>query len=193
MGKYLVILGAIVSFTGVLLYIREVFRGKAKPNKVSWLLWSVAPMIATVAALSQGVRRSVLPVFMSGFAPFLVFLVSLFVKQSYRKLSYFDYICGALSLLALLLWGITKNPNIAIIFAILSDFAAATPTLKKSWQHPDSESPIGFIGGLFNATTAFFVLQSFSFAELAFPIYLVVIDITLISFIILGRKSKKQK
>ncbi|MEI7919425.1 MAG: hypothetical protein WCH65_04430 [bacterium] len=50
-------------------------------------------MIATVAALSDGVRRAVLPVFISGFGPFLVFISSFINKKAYRKLEKSDYVC----------------------------------------------------------------------------------------------------
>jgi hypothetical protein len=50
-------------------------------------------MIATGAALSDGVRRAVLPVFISGFGPFLIFVSSFVNKKAYWKLEKSDYIC----------------------------------------------------------------------------------------------------
>jgi hypothetical protein len=72
--------------------------------------------------------------------PLLVFAISFVNRKSYWKLEKFDYICGACSLLALLLWRITKDPIIAIWFAIASDGSAAIPTIIKSWRYPDTES-----------------------------------------------------
>jgi len=60
--QYLVFVGVVVGLTGTISYIKEMLKGKTRPNRVSWLLWSIAPMIATVAALFDGVRWSVLPV-----------------------------------------------------------------------------------------------------------------------------------
>ena len=54
--KYLVFVGAIFSLTGTGFYIRAMFKGKARPNKVSWLMWAIAPLIAAFAALSDGAR-----------------------------------------------------------------------------------------------------------------------------------------
>jgi len=56
--KYLVFVGAIVYLLGTSIYIRAMFKGEAKPNKVSWFMWSVAPLIGTFAALSAGARIS---------------------------------------------------------------------------------------------------------------------------------------
>lgn len=191
MLQYVVFIGALVQLIGAASYIKSVVQGKAKPNKVTWLMWSVAPLIASAAALSNGVTWAVLPVFMSGFAPLLVLIVSFLNKQSYWKLGTTDYICGALSVLALILWAITKEPNIAIIFAIASDGSAAIPTLIKSWRYPESESVSAYTTGLFNALTSFAAIQIFNFSSLAFPIYLVLIN-TSLTFSIYRPKSPKK-
>lgn len=193
MIQYVVILWAIVSLWWCFFYIKETIKGNTKPNRVSRLMRTIAPMIATWAALSDGIHRAALPVFMSWFGPFLIFLASFVNKKAYWKLEKFDYICGASSALALLLWWLTKEPAIAIIFAIISDTFAAIPTLIKWWKHPQTESVAAFIGWLFSASTAFFALKVFSFTELAFPIYLVTIDILLIGSIIIGKIKSKHK
>ncbi len=178
--EYLVFLGMAISLVGVISYIKDMLQGKAKPNRVSWLMWSIAPLIATFAALSTGVTLAVIPVFMSGFGPLLVFTVSLFKKDAYWKLTKFDFFCGALSLLALILWYITKNPIIAIVFSILSDLLAAVPTIKKAWNHPESESSMAFIAGILSAATSFFAIKELGFTSLAFPIYLILVNICII-------------
>lgn len=193
MIQYIVILWAFIWLSWILSYVKDTIQGKTKPNRVSRLLRSIAPMIATVAALSDGVRWAVLPVFISGFGPFLVFISSFINKKAYRKLEKSDYVCWFFSLLALVLRYITKNPAIAIIFAIISDALAAIPTLIKWWKHPETESPIAFAGWLFNALTSFLALKTFGFTELAFPIYLVIIDILLMGSIIVWKLKNKNK
>ncbi|MDR2541523.1 MAG: hypothetical protein LBD11_07380 [Candidatus Peribacteria bacterium] len=47
--------------------------------------------------------------------------------------------------MALVLRAITKQAEVAIIFAMMSDFSAAIPTLKKSYQHPETENISGFL------------------------------------------------
>lgn len=190
MFQYIVLIGAVVQLFGIFVYIRATVRGETKPNRVTWLMWSVAPLIGSVAAFSDGVRWAVLPVFMSGFAPLLVFIASFVNPKSFWKLEKFDYICASCSILALLLWWITKEPLIAIIFSIASDAFAAIPTLLKSWKHPDSESVEAYTTGLFCSITSFFALKTFSFSELAFPIYLVFINSTLIAVVSRGRVKK---
>lgn len=191
MLPYLVFLGAIVQIAGIYVYIRQTLKGETKPNRVTWLMWSIAPLIGTVAAISDGVRLAILPVFMAGFAPLLVFIASFKNKKAYWKLEKFDYVCGTLSALALILWGITKEPMIAIIFSISADLFAAFPTFKKSWKHPETESVEAYSTGLFNALTSFFALKTFAFSELAFPIYLVLLNSSLALIIYRAKKLNK--
>lgn len=143
-------------------------------------MWAVAPIIATFAAFTDGVRWSVLPVFMAGFGPLLVFIASFLNPNAYWKLERFDYLCGIYSLLALILWGITKEPNIAIVFAILSDGFASVPTLIKMWKYPETETVSPFTAGLFSALTSFTAITIWGFSAYAFPAYLVIINISLI-------------
>ncbi len=165
------------------------FRGNVRPNRVTWLMWGIAPIIATAAALSKGVGWAVLPVFMSGFSPLLIFIFSFIVKNTYWKLTIFDYACGFFSALALVLWAVTKEPNTAIIFAIASDGVAAIPTLRKGWNHPETESPYPFFAGLFGAATSFLAIQMWTLSSYAFPIYLAVINILLLLSIYRGKRK----
>ena len=122
------------------MYVKETIKGNTKPNRVTRLMRAIAPIIGTIAALYDGVHRSVLPVFMAGFGPLLVFFSSFVNKKAYRKLEKFDYICGIFSLLALILRRYTKQPVIAIFFAILSDALACIPTVIKGRKYPETES-----------------------------------------------------
>lgn len=180
MLQYLVFLGAAVNVFGIVSYIKDTLRGQTKPNRITWLLWSVAPLIATAAVLSGGFSWVVLPIFMAGFGPLLVLIASFANPNSYWKLGVLDYVCGLFSVLALVFWWITKEANIAIVFAIASDGFAAVPTLIKSWKHPETESIIAYAAGLFSALTSFAAIKIWGFSELAFPIYLVITNSSLV-------------
>jgi len=188
MLQYLVIVGAFVALFACFSYIRSMLRGEAKPNRVSWLMWAIAPIIATAAALSTGVTWAALPVFMSGFSPLLIFIFSFVSKNAYWKLTLFDYLCGFLSAFALIFWVITKDPNIAIAFAIASDGAAAIPTITKAWNYPGTENSLPFASGLFGALAGFLAIQTWMFSAYAFPMYLLVVNIIILFSLYRPRK-----
>jgi hypothetical protein len=190
MLEYLVFVAAFASFVAACLYIRAMFKGETKPNRVTWFMWSVAPFVATAAAVSSGVGWAVIPVFMSGFSPFLILTASFFTRKAYWKLSSFDYLCGVFSGLAIVLWYLTSNPNVAIVFAILGDALAAVPTFIKAWRNPRTESAWPFIIGVFSPMTSFLAASTFGFSDLAFPIYLIAINILLLFPI--ARRNKRR-
>lgn len=168
MLQYLVFVGGAVNLYGSFWYIKDVIRGDTKPNRVSWLMWSIAPLIATAAAYANGVRWAVLPVFLSGFSPIMTFIASFVNPHAYWKITRFDYCCGFFSLLALVSWGITKEPAVAIAFAIASDLFAGIPTLVKAWLHPETESGSTYWGGLCSTLTGFFAIHAWIFSAYAF-------------------------
>src|SRR5699024_11631646 len=102
-------------------------------------------VIATIAA--NGFDWSILPVFMGGFMPLLVFIASMFNKSAYWKLSFLDCLCGIVAIFAIIIWRLTDDPILAIIFSILSDAIASLPTLRKAWLYPTTEAPVYYIGG----------------------------------------------
>jgi hypothetical protein len=180
MFEYLVFVAAIASLLAASVYIRSMFVGVTKPNRMSWLMWAIAPLIATAASVSSGVGWAVLPVFMAGFSPVLIFTASFFAKKAYWKLSSFDYVCGVLSGFAIVLWWLTKDPNVAIVFAIASDGIATVPTLTKAWAHPETELVWPFLNGVFGACTSLVAIAAWSFAAYAFPIYLIFANLVVV-------------
>lgn len=125
-------------------------RGKTRPNRVSFFMWSLAPMVAFAAQIQQGIGLLALATFTSGFIPLLIFIASFVDKRAVWKLTSFDLICGILSFAGLLLWIITREGNVAIFFAIAADLLAAIPTVKKSYFHPESEHWAGYLSGGLN-------------------------------------------
>lgn len=177
MLEFLVIVAAVASILAASVYIRSMFTGNTKPNRVTWLMWAVAPLIAAAAELSKGVGWAVLPVFMAGFSPLMILIASFFAKKAYWKLSAFDYFCGVLSGLALFMWWLTKDPSVAIVFAIASDGLASVPTIRKSWSNPETESIWPFVVGTLGAASSLAVAVIWTFSSVGFPVYLIITNL----------------
>ncbi len=167
-----------LSFLSGWSYIIATLKGEAKPNRVTWLLWAIAPLIGATAQIASGVGLSTIVIFASGIIPLAIFLVSFSNREAYWQLGRFDYLCGAFSLLALLLWAITKNPIIAIVFSLLSDAIAAIPTIRKFYSHPETEDRRAFVLAALGNVIGLFSITEFSFEATAFNIYLVIMTLT---------------
>ena len=189
--QYLVLVGALCSVVFGSVYLIATLQGKAQPNKVTWLLWAVSPLISVVATIAAtGFDWSILPVFMAGFMPLLVFIASMFNKSAYWKLSFLDYLCGIVAIFAIVIWRLTDDPILAIIFSILSDAIASIPTLRKAWLYPNTEAPVYYIGGVISSTSAILAATThWSFSTASFPIYLFILDTSLMLIVLLRKAS----
>lgn len=180
LAHWLVVLSAALSLSGSFAYVRDMFRGKSKPNLVTWGLWAFAPLIATGAALSAHADGwATVRIFMSGFGPLLVFLSAFIVRQSYWKLSRFDYACGVLSIIALSVWLGVHAPLVAILLLAVADLLATVPTIIKAWKHPETETLYTYFIGLFTASIIVPAIPVWNIENSAFQIYLIITNITL--------------
>ena len=187
--EYFVIIGAVVASIGGLYYLYETLTGTAKPNRVTWILWGIFPMITFVAQRSQGVEGISWVSFASGFTPILVVVASFFNKKSYWKTQPLDYACLSIGIIGIILWALTDNANLAITFAIFADFAAALPTILKAYKHPETESWIAFALSTFGFVISTLAIHIWTFENYAFVTYLVFMN-GLIAILAFRKPSK---
>jgi hypothetical protein len=178
-----VIVGAIIAAVGSLSYLIDTLKGRVKPNRVSFLLWSLAPLIAFFAEIKQGVGIQALMTFIVGFLPLTIFIASFVNKKAVWSLTGFDLICGTLSIVGLILWYITKSGNIAIIFSILADGLAALPTVRKSFNYPETESAWPYFASTISAILTLLTVKVWNLANIGFPLYIVLITLVIFSLV----------
>jgi hypothetical protein len=176
----IIYIAVVIQLIGAFSYIKGMWKGTTRPNRVSWTIWALAPLIGAWLSWKAGAGLSVLPVFMSGFNPVLVLISSFIIKKGYWKITKFDIVCGALAVCALVLWMITRNFAISIMFAILSDGLAAIPTLVKSWRFPETESAGAYIGGVLANIIGLLIIRTWSFPIYSLGIYFVLINLMLV-------------
>ncbi len=165
-------IGFILTFCGGLNYLINTIRGKTKPNRVTWFFWALAPLMAFAAELEKGVGLQSLMTFSAGFNPLLIFMASFVNKKAYWELKKSDYIFGILALVGIVIWQITGEGNLAILFAILADGTAAIPTLIKSYFKPETESSLVFLFSMINAGITLLTIKTWTFAHWGFPVYI---------------------
>jgi hypothetical protein len=183
LNQNFVIVGTVIGAIGSLAYLIDTVKGKVKPNRVSFLLWSIAPIIAFAAQIKQGVGLESLMTFSTGFLPLTTFFASFINKKAEWKLTKFDLICGVLSILGLILWLVTKVGNIAIIFSILADGLAAVPTIVKAYKYPDTELAWPWIATSFGVILTLLTLNQLTFANSGFIIYILIVNTLIFSLV----------
>lgn len=101
-----------------------------------------------MAQRAQGVAGISWASFVAGFSPLLIVAASFFNKKAYWKSEPRDYYLMAAAIVGIILWAITDNPNLALLFSLLADMLASIPTLIKAYRYPPSSTlpPIRSVG-----------------------------------------------
>ncbi|MFN8193783.1 MAG: hypothetical protein U0R80_05790 [Nocardioidaceae bacterium] len=164
----------VLNLVGCAHYIALILKGEVRPNRASWLLWAIAPAVVFAAELQQGVGLRTVMTFGIALGPFLVVVASFATRAAYWRLGAFDWACGGLSGLALVLWAITDSADLAIVLSIAADALAAIPTIRKAITHPETEHPLFFVLVSVGGALTLLTLQRWTFADWAFPVYIFV-------------------
>ncbi len=191
---HLVFLGAAIGLSGTLFYARDTLRGVTQPNRVTWVLWTIAPMLAFVAEIRQGVGLQSVMTFSVGFGPLVVLAASFANKSAVWSLGPFDIACGIASVCGLVVWVLTSNDTVALISFMAADALAGLPTIVKSWKAPESESVSTYAASLVNALLTLTTVSVAATAVVAFPIQIVIFNVILIVLIggRLGRRLRRE-
>lgn len=169
-------------------YIKDIFALKTKPERASWFIWTVLGVIAFASQFAKGATESLWLTGGQTAAVLIVFLLAL--KYGVGGLNKRDVKALIAAGFGLILWYFTKEAAYALIIVILIDSIGTLLTTVKAYQDPESETLITFIISGISAVFGSFAVGSFSLILLAYPLYLVVGNIFIVSAILLGRKKR---
>jgi hypothetical protein len=172
---HFVILGAAIGSVGMVAYVRDTIRGETQPNRVTWLMWAVAPLLAFAVEVNEGVGLRSLMTFVVGFFPLLIFIASFLNARSVWQIGRLDYACGVLSAAGLAAWLVTRHGTVALWASIGADALAAVPTILKSWRFPETETAAAYAAAGLNAAITLLTVKHVTTAVVAFPAYIVVV------------------
>jgi hypothetical protein len=172
---HFVYLCAALGVLGSLVYVWDTSRGTTQPNRVTWLLWAFAPLLAFAVEFHSGIGLRTLTTFVIGFMPLLVFIASFHNAAAVWKIRRLDYVCGAMSLAGTAAWLATQNGVVAIAAAIAADFLAGIPTMVKSWSNPESETVSSYVGAVLNSGILLLTIRHWTTDAAAFPLFILCI------------------
>lgn len=185
------IVGALIGSLGGCYYLTETLLGRAQPNRITWLLWGIFPMVIFVAQRAQGVAGVSWASFVAGLMPLLVVAASFFNRNAYWRTEPRDYVLMAAAVLGLLLWALTDQPNLALLFSLLADGLASVPTLLKSYRHPQSESWVAYAVSAVGFGLSLLSVQAHTFENTTFVAYLFLLNGALAGLASRGRRPRQ--
>ena len=190
MKEILALLSAILIIVAAPPYIIDTVKGKTKPQRVTWLIFSVLGLIAFFSQLSLGATWSLVFLGFDTSASILAFILS--VKYGVGGHSRLDTIALTIAGSGVLLALLAKQPIIALLGVILADISGVTLTIRKAYTHPGTETAISW--WLVGTASLLGVLTvgEVKLSLLIYPIYLLIVNYAVPVAQIFGYKLNKK-
>jgi hypothetical protein len=188
MLQFLGIVSGILAGASYLPYLRDIFRNTTKPERATWLIWSVLGSIAFFSQLSEGATWSL---WLTGFdtiGVLLIFVLSF--KYGVGGLNKRDTFALVAAGIGLILWYFTRHAAIALLFTMLIDSAGAVLTVIKAYEEPASETLSTWVIVAVSGILAMVSVGEINLVLLAYPFYIFLANFAVAVAILLG-KSKK--
>lgn len=96
----------------------------------------------------------------------------------------FDVACGAVSVLALIVWLGLDDPATAVIVAVVADAAGAVPTVRKAWRDSGSENVAFYVLVGLGAAITLLTVTSPAPSAWAFAAYVLGITVLLVTILV---------
>src|SRR5258708_757111 len=122
MAETFAILSGLIMLFGGPPYVIDIFKGKTKPQRTTWFIWSVQGLIAFGSQMSLGAQWSLVFAGLDAVGDLAVFLLSLKfgVGGGWRRI---DVGALAIACVGLVASVVARAPLIALLGVILADFA----------------------------------------------------------------------
>lgn len=182
------VLAGLVQIVSVIPYVRDMLRGTTRPNAVSYALWGALTFIVVAAQFSAGASWSVLIPIAVALNATLIFTLSV-SGYGYTKYGWLDWTCLGAGILAIVLWQVTGDPVVALVLAIAANFAAAVPTIVKTYREPNSEHAFAWLLVVVASVLGLMSSRIFNVANLIFPTYLLLESMTIWSLAFFRRRA----
>ena len=166
-------------------YFWTIYKGETTPHAFSWLLWGTVTGVGALAQFSLGGGPSAWALaFVSATCLFIAGIAYFIGERDYTKS---DWIALAVALLAIPVWKVTDNPMAAMFIVMSIDILSYWPTIRKSYNKPQSEPPISY--GLAGARyfLLLFAVPDPTWESLMYPFFLMTIDWAFAIYIVIRR------
>lgn len=186
------VLGLIAGFLSLVMfvpYIRDIFRHTTKPERASWLIWSVLGGIAFFSQLAKGASDSLWLTGVQTLGVFVIFILS--IRYGAGGLVKRDIAALIAAGFGLLLWYLTNEAAIALLFVIVIDAIGGWLTVLKSYEDPGSETLSTWVLSGTSGVFAALAVGSVNYILLAYPVYIIAINYAVVIAILAGRRRLK--
>jgi hypothetical protein len=166
-------------------YFYTIYQGKTKPHAFSWLLWGMVTGVGTLAQFSLNGGPSAWALAFVSITCLMIAILSFFIGE--RDYTKSDWLAFIVCIIAIPLWKITDSPLLAITLIIFIDALTYWPTIRKSYQKPDTEPPISYGFAGLRYFLMLFAVPDPNWQNLMYPFFLMATDWGFAIYIVVRR------
>lgn len=187
------VIASILAFVGNISYLKDVFAKRVEPHPYTWFIWSIVSMTTFFGALQKGAGIGVLPTGIAEAFTIIIFVISFrnLFRGGIAHIRTIDHYFLAAAILGLIPWILTKDPTISVVIVVCVDLVAFVPTLRKTWQKPDTEKPMLYGMNVTRHILTLFSIQTYNIATMFHSIAMIVTNTLMVLFIKRNRVSSQ--
>lgn len=168
-------------------YITSIVRGKTKPERATWVIWTMVGVLALASYRASGAEQTIWLAVAYAACPFVVVVLSLWYGQGgWTRL---DQTCLLLVIASLVIWWLLSSALSALLIHLTIDFLGLVPTIKKVYFQPESESRAAWTISSLGCLVNLFAIDQLSFAIIVHPVYHFVGGLSVLSLLWWPRTS----
>ena len=181
------IIAGILAILGYIPYIISILRGRTRPNKATWLIWTLVGALLAFSYSAEGDINSIWLPMGYFLGPFITTILS--IRYGYSEWSKLDKICIVVAILSIIPWLLSDNATFTLLINVLIDSTGAIPTVVKSYREPETEDATAWAIFFIANTIELFAISTWNLASI-YPIYLFFLAGTIITFILRDKIKK---
>jgi hypothetical protein len=190
MLEVLGIIGGLFALGSFVIYARDILQSKVRPQRATFLIWSMLGAIAFFSQLTKGASNSLWLPGLETFGVIIIFILS--IKYGVGGFGKRDCVAVLIAITGLIMWYFSKEAAIALYLVILVDAVGSYLTIHKTYISPESETHLAWILSAIGGVFSMISVGSFNIILLSYPLYIVLANIAVITAIQMGlRRSKK--
>ncbi len=168
-------------------YFHTIYQGKTKPHAFSWLLWGTVTGIGTFVQSSLNGGPSVWALAFVSITCLLIALLAFFIGERDYKKS--DFVALFACALAIPIWHTTHHAILALLVIIGIDLLTYWPTIRKSYDKPETEPPISYGFAGLRYFLMLFAVPDPTWETLMYPIFLMMSDWVFALYVVWRRRQ----
>jgi hypothetical protein len=163
-------------------YIASILRGKTRPHVFTWFVWFINMSIVYFGQHIAGAGPGAWATGLTALLNSIVIVLAL--TRGEKNITRFDWACFLASLLAIPLWGMTRDPVYAVVLVTFIDLAGYGPTVRKSFFKPQEENISPYLIGTPKHILAIMALEAYTTTTLCFPAAIATANVGLVAMIL---------